>query len=153
MLCFYENWTNYVHGQVVGLLFNLKYNTMMTKKADVKKHRIINIVLFWNGLVMYGRPDEQFSITSWPFSVDLLEYWSYFVEFCVTSDWSSAVVPSITSFFKVVCPCKTYVIFVFVLFKGRLIVQKVLFEVLCTHPVIWLQFFSAHAHSDWHSFP
>lgn len=116
MQCFYQNWTNYLHWQVVGLLFNLKYITMMTKKTDVKKHRIINIVLFWNGLVMYGRTDEQFSITSGPFSVDFL---SYFVEFCVTSDWSSA-------FFKVVCSCKTRVIFV--LFNGRLFVKKVLFE-------------------------
>lgn len=37
---------------------------MMTKKADVNKQRLINIVLLLNGLVMYGRTDEQFSNTS-----------------------------------------------------------------------------------------
>lgn len=36
---------------------------MMTKKADVKMQRLINIVLLLNGLVMYGRTDEQFSDT------------------------------------------------------------------------------------------
>lgn len=34
---------------------------MMTKTADIKMQRLINIVL--NGLVMYGSTDEQFSNT------------------------------------------------------------------------------------------
>lgn len=36
---------------------------MMTKTADVKMQRLINIVLLLNDLVMYGSTDEQFSNT------------------------------------------------------------------------------------------
>lgn len=36
---------------------------MMTKTADVKMQRLINVVLLLNGLVMYGSTDEQFSNT------------------------------------------------------------------------------------------
>lgn len=36
---------------------------MMTKTADVKMQRLINIVLLLSGQVMYGSTDEQFSNT------------------------------------------------------------------------------------------
>lgn len=36
---------------------------MMTKTADVKMQRLINIVLLLNDLVMYGSTYEQFSNT------------------------------------------------------------------------------------------
>lgn len=36
---------------------------MMTKTADVKMQRLINIILLLNDLVMYGSTDEQFSNT------------------------------------------------------------------------------------------
>lgn len=36
---------------------------MMTKTADVKMQKLMNIVLLLNGLVMYGSTDEQFSNT------------------------------------------------------------------------------------------
>lgn len=36
---------------------------MMTKTADVKMQRLINIVLLLNDLVMYGSTDEQFRNT------------------------------------------------------------------------------------------
>lgn len=36
---------------------------MMTKTADVKMQRLINIVLILNGLVMLSSTDEQFSNT------------------------------------------------------------------------------------------
>lgn len=41
---------------------------MMIKKVDVKKYRIINIVLFWNGLVMYGCLDEYYDLK--------MKYWN-----------------------------------------------------------------------------
>lgn len=36
---------------------------MMTKTADVKMQRLINIVLLLNDQVMYGSTDEQFTNT------------------------------------------------------------------------------------------